>query len=48
MLPGGSLIVCMIWDMSPALDLYCTGPAQHLEREVGIKMIQIVVYLSGV
>ena len=30
MLPGGSRITCMILDMFPGLDLYCTDPEQHL------------------
>ena len=30
MLPGGTHIICMRWDMFPGLDLYFTDPAQYL------------------
>ena len=30
MLPGGNRIICIIYDMFPRLDLYCTDPAQPL------------------
>ena len=30
MLPGGSRMMCMIWDMFPGLDLYYADPAQSL------------------
>ena len=30
MLPGGSRVTCMIWEMLPGLDLYYTDPLQHL------------------
>ena len=30
MLPDGSRVVCVIYDMNPGLDLCCTDPAQHL------------------
>ena len=30
MLSGGSCVICMVDDMFPRSDLYCTDPAQHL------------------
>ena len=30
MLPGGSRMMCMIWDMFPGLDLCYADPAQSL------------------